>query len=82
MWENNFPANGRRAYREHNSLVRKLGEAKGTDFLEYNVKDGWEPLCKLLQKPVPVKAFPRQDDWLSYKEKYAQAESSGTASTV
>ena len=82
MWENNFPTNGRRAYREHNNLVRGLGEAKGADFLQYNVNDGWEPLCKLPQKQVPVKAFPRQDDWLGYKAKYAQLENNLGESTT
>ena len=30
--------------------------------LYYNVRDGWEPLCKLLDKPVPDIPFPRLND--------------------
>ena len=28
----------------------------------YDVKEGWEPLCKILDKPVPRTAFPRIND--------------------
>lgn len=28
----------------------------------YNVKDGWEPLCKTLNVPVPSEEFPRMND--------------------
>lgn len=28
----------------------------------YSVKDGWEPLCKALGKPVPDIEFPRLND--------------------
>ena len=28
----------------------------------YNVKDGWEPLCKVLDLPVPSEDFPRMND--------------------
>jgi hypothetical protein len=26
------------------------------------LKDGWEPLCRILDKPVPKKPFPRAND--------------------
>ncbi|KAF2429359.1 hypothetical protein EJ08DRAFT_591109 [Tothia fuscella] len=69
---NDFASNGRKAYREHNDFVRALGETKGSDFLEYSVKDGWEPLCKLLQMLVPSEPFPREDDWISYKARHTK----------
>ncbi len=28
----------------------------------FNVKDGWEPLCKILNCPVPDEPFPRAND--------------------
>ena len=28
----------------------------------YDVKDGWEPLCKILNVPVPAEEFPRMND--------------------
>jgi len=32
--------------------------------LEYNVRDGWEPLCRFLDVPVPEEPFPWTDDAL------------------
>ncbi|KAK7415641.1 hypothetical protein QQZ08_012281 [Neonectria magnoliae] len=37
--------------------------------LRYNLKDGWEPLCKFLGKPVPDVPFPRINDKESFHEK-------------
>jgi len=28
----------------------------------FSVKDGWEPLCKILGKPIPNEQFPRAND--------------------
>jgi hypothetical protein len=72
IWADDFPANGRLAYQQHNDSVRELG--KGREFLEYNVKDGWGPLCKFMDKPVPDQPFPREDDWLQYKLKHEKSE--------
>jgi hypothetical protein len=30
--------------------------------LEWNVVDGWDPLCKFLKKEVPKEPFPRTND--------------------
>jgi len=54
-------ADGEQVYQEHNELVRRL--ARNREFLEYNVKEGWEPLCKFLDKPVPRdEPFPRLNE--------------------
>jgi hypothetical protein len=52
------------AYDRHNEAVRqgKLHER----LLEWNAKEGWEPLCHFLGKPVPVQPFPwinKREDW-------------------
>ena len=70
-WGDDFEKNGREAFRQHNELVRKLSQ--GRRFLEYQVKDGWGPLCQFLNTQVPQDNFPRQDDWLEYK-KMVQAD--------
>lgn len=36
--------------------------------LVFNVKEGWEPLCKFLQVPVPENPFPRVNDTKTLKE--------------
>lgn len=32
--------------------------------LEYHAREGWEPLCNFLGKPVPTEAFPRVNEGL------------------
>ena len=59
-------ANARPVYREHYRKVREL--AKGR-ILEFSLKDGWEPLCKFLGRPVPNVAFPRVNDSAAMEEK-------------
>lgn len=65
-WDNDFPANGREHFRKHNEVVRNLGKDK--KFLEWDVKDGWGPLCAFLDVPAPDAPFPRHDDWVSYEK--------------
>jgi len=61
-------------FRKHNENVRGLAKAKGREILEYQVKEGWEPLCKFLGKEVPEEGvmFPHADDWAGYKKKVAE----------
>ena len=35
--------------------------------LVFSVKEGWEPLCKFLDKPVPDCPFPRINDTKSFQ---------------
>jgi len=43
-------------YTKHAEEVKKL--VPQDRLLEYNVKEGWGPLCKFLDVPVPDKPFP------------------------
>jgi hypothetical protein len=66
----NFPAEGCDWYRAHNEHVRKAAE--GRQFLEYNVKEGWGPLCKFLEVEEPKVPFPGVNDtkaWQDFTEK-------------
>ena len=47
-------------YQEHYTLVRKLTPSHR--LLEFEVSDGWEPLCLFLGKNVPEESFPRAND--------------------
>jgi hypothetical protein len=71
LWDDDFPRNGREAYRKHNETVKEM-DFNGRNMLEYNVKDGWGPLCAFLGVEVPEKGFPREDDWLGYKAAHAK----------
>ncbi|XP_039272568.2 uncharacterized protein LOC120346803 [Styela clava] len=46
-------------YRAHNAYV--LQNAPRDKFLLFNMKEGWEPLCKFLGVPVPVEPFPHKN---------------------
>ncbi len=55
-----FPETGRQYYREHCDLVRR--SVPKERLLEYNVKQGWEPLCKFLGKEIPDEPFPHVNE--------------------
>ncbi|CAK8677651.1 unnamed protein product [Clavelina lepadiformis] len=46
-------------YRRHNSYV--LEKAPKDKLLVFNVKDGWEPLCKFLGVDIPKSPFPHKN---------------------
>ncbi|RAL12371.1 sulfotransferase family protein [Aspergillus homomorphus CBS 101889] len=60
IWKNvfsgDFETNGRQAYRDHYARVNEL-VPKGR-LLFFDVRDGWEPLCRFLKRPVPPIDFP------------------------
>lgn len=52
--------NGKWIYREHCAMIKGLVPQER--LLEWDVVDGWEPLCKFLEKDVPKEDFPRTND--------------------
>jgi hypothetical protein len=44
-------------YERHNEAVRRTIPAGR--LLVYEVREGWEPLCRFLEQPVPAEPFPR-----------------------
>ncbi|MCJ1336348.1 hypothetical protein MMC09_001624 [Bachmanniomyces sp. S44760] len=50
----------RQAYRDHYALVRRVTPKER--LLEYQLGDGWQPLCDFLGKLVPDVPFPRVND--------------------
>ena len=50
----------RKKYNEHQSEV--LNTVKANNLLVYDIKEGWEPLCNFLGKPIPEIAFPRLNE--------------------
>lgn len=51
---------GREFYQEYNSEIKKIVPRER--LLVFNVKEGWEPLCRFLDKDVPPWEFPRGND--------------------
>ena len=56
-------------YERHNEQVRR--EAPPSRLLEWQARDGWEPLCRALGMPVPDEPFPRvntREEWRARAE--------------
>ena len=51
-----FPKSGRQWYLDHNENVRNL--VPKNRFLEFNAKEGWEPLCEFLGTDTPTWEYP------------------------
>ncbi|XP_076815489.1 uncharacterized protein LOC143461604 isoform X3 [Clavelina lepadiformis] len=58
-------------YRRHNAHV--LQNAPKDKLLVYNVKEGWEPLCKFLGVDVPSKPFPHRNKKGSIVDEYLES---------
>ena len=63
--------NGKWIYREHCAMVRGMVEKER--LLEWNVQDGWKPLCEFLGKEVPIEEFPKVNDAAGFKGREKQA---------
>lgn len=57
-----FEQSAKRHYVEHNERIRRLAKEQNREFLQFNVKQGWQPLCKFLGEPVPDTPFPFGND--------------------
>lgn len=61
FFEGDFVGRGKDVFRRHYDEVRALVPKER--LLEYRVTDGWEPLCRFLDEPVPKGvAFPNVND--------------------
>ena len=56
-------------YRTHNEYVKSA--VRKEDLLIWNVKDGWEPLCKFLGKEIPKIPFPRSNNKNAFHETFS-----------
>ncbi|RDW91053.1 hypothetical protein BP5796_02218 [Coleophoma crateriformis] len=62
---------------KHNALVRKV--IPDGQLLEYNVQQGWGPLCEFLEVPVPDVPFPMVNEADSMKTIYFGMQAFGAA---
>ena len=51
-----FPTEGKQWYLDHNERLREIVPKER--MLEFNAKEGWEPLCNFLGLEVPTCAYP------------------------
>lgn len=54
------------AFKAHNAAVKATIPAER--LLEFQVKEGWQPLCDYLGVPVPAEPFPRRNDRAEFWE--------------
>jgi len=52
------------AFNAHNAAVKAAIPA--SQLLLFQVKEGWEPLCRFLGNPVPAEPFPRTNDRVEF----------------
>jgi hypothetical protein len=77
VWEQTFDGNFEdrqhaiEVFEQHNEEVKK--HVPPEQLLEYQVSEGWEPLCEFLGVEVPKdKPFPRLNDTASFNERIQQ----------
>ena len=59
-----------RVMAEHSEAVRRVVPAER--LLEFEIKQGWQPLCDFLGAPVPPEDFPRLNDSRSFQQRQAE----------
>jgi hypothetical protein len=64
-----------RVFNEHNEAVRR--EIPAERLLVFEVSQGWEPLCRFLDVPVPQVPFPRSNDRAAFAAKISQRSTDG-----
>jgi hypothetical protein len=63
-------ARSKEQYLKHYALVRSITPKER--LLEFQLSDGWEPLCKFLDKPVPDVPFPHVNDSKSNSKSFEE----------
>ena len=66
VWQNTFhgkasdPDYAKQIFREHNQAVIK--QVPADRLLVFEAQDGWEPLCRFLEVPIPEEEYPHLND--------------------
>ena len=61
MFRGDFPNQGKAVFLEHYAQVREL--TPPGNLLEYDIREGWGPLCRFLDTPIPTEIpFPNVHD--------------------
>jgi hypothetical protein len=64
-----------RVFTEHNEAVRR--EIPADRLLEFEVSQGWQPLCDFLGVPVPDAPFPRTNDSAMFQSRIEERRQTG-----
>lgn len=64
FFRGDFPNKGKQVYLDHVKEVRRLVPKER--LLEYNISEGWGPLCEFLGEEVPDCPFPTGNDMANF----------------
>ncbi|KAL4959212.1 sulfotransferase family protein [Aspergillus stella-maris] len=70
-FNNNFKANGCKAFRAHYARVKEIVPPE--NLLVYKVSEGWEPLCKFLGQPLPRQPYPTGNQVSVFQKRFQDA---------
>lgn len=70
FFRGSFTTNGKWVYEQHVAMVRGMGLSED-QLLEWSVEDGWEPLCRFLNKEIPQQRFPNGNPPKAWAERIA-----------
>jgi hypothetical protein len=71
LFEGSFEQNGRRVFFEHQEKIKSL--VPSDNLLIYQLKEGWEPLCKFLDQPIPSIPMPHENEMKVMQQKFNKA---------
>ncbi len=67
FFRGDFEKYGKDVFREHYEEIRRVVPPE--NLLEYEVSQGWEPLCRFLGQCIPSEKFPQGNDIHSFVER-------------
>lgn len=56
-----FARNGKEWYARHYAAIEEELRREGREWVDWEVKDGWAPICGLLGEEVPSREFPNEN---------------------
>ncbi|PGH15011.1 hypothetical protein AJ79_02691 [Helicocarpus griseus UAMH5409] len=69
FFQGDFLKNGKTAFKAHFKSICEM--VPKDQLLIYDIKEGWEPLCRFLEKPIPSGQFPGLDSLERFDEQPA-----------
>ncbi|KAK2596125.1 hypothetical protein QQS21_006472 [Conoideocrella luteorostrata] len=70
FYRGDFERNSRVVLKEHARAI--IASVPPERLLEWDIQDGWEPLCQFLNQPVPNRSFPKLNTGRSYKNLFRE----------
>ncbi|CAG8051570.1 unnamed protein product [Penicillium olsonii] len=71
FFRGSLESNGKWVHKQHVAMIKGLGLPED-QLLEWSVEDGWGPLCKFLDRPIPEMEFPNGNPPKAWAERIAK----------